>query len=431
MPAEPLHRNADFRRLWIGEALSDLGTSASQLAFPLLVLTLTGSPFQAGLVGTTQLAVWVLLLVPAGALVDRWDRRRVMISCQCVRAGAFTGLGVAVAAGAASLPLILTVALVHGAAGALFGPAHSAALRAIVPTEQLPVAASREQARSYAAELAGPPLGGVLFGIARWAPFAADAVSYLASLIAIVGIRQPLRRSGREVPEPLVTSMRRGVAFVWAQPFLRAALIWVPISNVAMSGVFFAFLVRLQEGGLPPAAIGATQAVIMAGGLLGTFLAPWIQRRLRAPVLIIAVSWSAAVLVGAMAVLPGGQLIALPLLLFMIVEPAVNATFVAYQLATTPDELQGRVMGVLGTLSQSVSPLGPLLAGLLIEKAGGLWAFGGFALLLGLAAIYTSTSRGIRGLRPIASLGRDHVTALDPASAADDRLGPHEPRGPA
>ncbi len=394
----PLRRNADFRRLWLGEALSDLGTGASQLAFPLLVLALTGSPFQAGLVGTIQLAAWVLLSVPAGALVDRWDRRRVMITCQCVRAGLFALLGVAVAMDVASMPLIMMVALVQGAAGALFGPAHSAALRNIVPTEQLPVAASREQARSYAAELAGPPLGGVLFGVARSAPFLADAVSYLASLVAIVRIRQPLRRANGEAPERLLTSMRQGAAFVWAQPFLRAALVWVPITNVAMHGVFFAFILRLQERGVPAVGIGGIQSVIMGGGLLGAFLAPWVQRRVRAPMLIIFVSWLAAVLIGLMAVLPGTYLLALPLLLFMLTEPAVNATFFAYQIATTPDELQGRVMGVIGTFAQALSPIGPLLAGLLTEHTGGSWAFGCFALILGIAAIYATTSPGIRRL---------------------------------
>lgn len=400
----PLHRNVDFRRLWLGEALSDLGTSASQLAFPLLVLALTESPFRAGLVGTTQLTVWVLLSVPGGALVDRWDRRRVMIACQCVRAGAFALLGIAIAVEAASMPLILVVALVQSAAGALFGPAHSAALRNIVPAEQLPVAASREQARAYAAELAGPPLGGMLFGIARCAPFLADAVSYLASLVAIIRIRQPLRRSDNEEHERLLTSMRRGVAFVWTQPFLRAALIWVPISNVAMHGVFFTFIVMLQERGLPPAGIGVIQSVVMAGGLLGTFLAPWIQRRMHAPALIIAVSWLATVLIASMAVMPGTYLLALPLLLFMLTDPAVNATFFAYQIATTPDAMQGRVMGTIGTLSQALSPLGPLLAGLLVEAAGGSWAFGCLALILGVAAIYALTSQGIRRLDPIESL---------------------------
>jgi predicted MFS family arabinose efflux permease len=229
-------------------------------------------------------------------------------------------------------------------------------------------------------------------------------VSYLASLVAIVRIRQPLRQAGDEQREPFLTSMRSGVAFVWQQPFLRAALVWAPISNVAMQGVFFAFIVQLQSNGVPPAGIGVTQAVVMAGGLLGTFLAPLIQRRMSARALIMTMSWLAAALIACMVLVRGSYLIVLPLLIFMLLEPAVNATFLAYQIATTPDELQGRVMGVLGTLSQALSPLGPLLAGFLIESVGGSWAFGGFAILLGLAAIYATASRGIRTLRPIESL---------------------------
>lgn len=197
----PLHRNRDFRRLWVGEALSDLGANASALAFPLLVLAVTGSPFQAGLVGAASLAAGAVLSLPAGAIVDRFDRKRLMIYCDLSRFIALGGLGLAVVADRASLALILTAVVVEAAASTLFGPAHSAALRHIVPRSQLGTAAARNESRSYATSLAGGPIGGALFAVSRAAPFLADALTYLASLVAIARIRKPLEEE-RSSEEP-------------------------------------------------------------------------------------------------------------------------------------------------------------------------------------------------------------------------------------
>ncbi|MGW0228891.1 MFS transporter [Actinopolymorpha singaporensis] len=400
-PPVPLHRNRDFRRLWVGQACSELGSGAAGLAYPLLVLALTGSPIQAGLVGTVRMAASTLSGLPAGALVDRWNRRRVMIGCEALRACAALGLVAAILGGRASLPLILAVAVVEGGAGALFGPAQTAAVRNIVPAAQLPTAVARNEARGYAAELAGPPLGGALFAVARWVPFLVDAVSYVVSLVAVWLIRRPLRAEHSERPEPLGRAVWSGLRFVVGEPFLRAMLVLAPLVNAAFAGVLFVLVVVLLQRGTPPAAVGAVQSAIMVGGLLGALAAPWLQPRIRVQALVIGFLWVITGLVTAAAFVPGSYPVAVLLALAILPAPTLNAALVGYQIAITPDHMQGRVDSAIGLLAQCLQPLAPLLGGAVVAWWGGRGGFLAFAGILAVAAVVASLSKGVRKLRPL------------------------------
>src|SRR2546429_9867355 len=92
----PLRRNRDFNLLWVGQVVSELGANVSAIAFPLLVFATTGSPARAGIVAAAGNLPELVLAVPAGALVDRWDQKRVMIVADCGGAAAFGSLGLAV-----------------------------------------------------------------------------------------------------------------------------------------------------------------------------------------------------------------------------------------------------------------------------------------------------------------------------------------------
>ncbi|MGH3490204.1 MAG: MFS transporter [Actinopolymorphaceae bacterium] len=397
----PLHRNRDFRRLWIGQAFSDLGANMAALAYPLLVLALTGSPIQAGLVGSATLLAQAVLGLPAGALVDRWNRRKLMIGCETVRALSAGFLVVAILDGWASLPLIIAVGVVSSAAGVLFGPAQTAALRHIVPAAQLPRASARIEARTYAAELAGPPLGGALFALTRFAPFLADALSYIISLVTVLTIRRPLQDERPRQHERLLPATLAGLRFVVREPFLRATLCAAPLVNAAFAGVMFVLVVVLQERGTPPAGIGAVQSAILVGGLAGALIAPWLQPRVRMPVLIIVFLWLIVGLVAAAAAMPGTYAVALPLAFGLLLAPSLNAALFGYQIAITPDAMQGRVDSVLAVLSTALTPLAPLAGGVLVTQLGGRWAFVVFAGVLAVAAVIASASKGIRHMRPL------------------------------
>jgi MFS family permease len=154
----PLRRNPDFNLLWGGQVVSDLGARISGLAFPLLVLATTGSPAKAGIVAFAGSLPLLLLTVPAGALVDRWDRKRVMIIADSARCIALTSIVVALALDALTFAQIVLVALTEGVGFVFFNIAERSALSRVVPSHQLPGALARYQAREYGALLAGAHL---------------------------------------------------------------------------------------------------------------------------------------------------------------------------------------------------------------------------------------------------------------------------------
>ena len=427
--APGLWRNRDFNLLWGGQCLSDLGTAMSDLALPLLVLQLTGSPTRAGLVGTVGLAIATACRLPAGVLADRFDRRRLLIVCDAIRLVGYAALAWAVMAKAATLPVILAVVVAGAAATAVFSTTEYAAVRALVSPDHIVTAVARNEARSYGTSLAGPPLGGLLFGFGRALPFLGNTLSYAFSLVAVLGIRRPLQQARPEsapepvpgpvpgpAPEPVpgpadgngegggsgeVDSDRsgwQGLRFVLANPFLRSLIAIATPLNMAFTGMIFALTLSLRRAGQPPALIGVATAIIGVGGLLGAFLAPALQRRLRLATLIRLICWSTAVLMTVSVLLAPGIAAAAPLAVAVFLGPSANAALFGYQAAVTPDHLQGRVVSVILLAATSAAAAAPALAGVLLAHVAGHAALLVFPILVAVAAGVATVSGGITSM---------------------------------
>ena len=184
-PSVPLWRNRNFLLLISGQAVSSVGSQVSLLAFPLLILALTHSPAQAGLITGLRGLAFAFFCLPAGALVDRWNRKRVMILCDLGRALALGSIPLAFAFGQLTLVQLYIVSLVEGALFALFNLAEVACLPHVVSKEQLPAATAQDQVLYAVSGLFGPALSGALYSIASTLPFLADAVSYAASVASL------------------------------------------------------------------------------------------------------------------------------------------------------------------------------------------------------------------------------------------------------
>ena len=167
----PLRRNRDFMLLWGGQTLSELGSQFSLVAYPLLVLALTGSAAKAGVVGFAKTVPIAVFALPAGALADRVNRKHLMVACDGVRAIALVTIPVALAAGGVPYAVIVAVAFIDGSGFVFSYVAERGALRQLVAREQLGEAVARNESRTFAANMAGPPLGGLLFGLGRAIPF--------------------------------------------------------------------------------------------------------------------------------------------------------------------------------------------------------------------------------------------------------------------
>jgi MFS family permease len=190
---DSLWRNRSFLAVWGGQLVSTLGSRIGGTALPLLVLATTGSPADAGVVGAAAVTPLLLLSLPFGALADRWPRRRLMLGSQVVAAGTFAGVAVVVLAGRVTVPHLAAAAFVGGACSVCYGVAEHAALPQIVPAALLPAALAQNEAKVRGAGLAGPPLGGFLYGLGAAVPFLVDAVSSAVAAACLTLVRSELR----------------------------------------------------------------------------------------------------------------------------------------------------------------------------------------------------------------------------------------------
>jgi predicted MFS family arabinose efflux permease len=367
----------------------------SSIAYPLLVLALTGSPAKAGIVGFAQIVPYPLLVLPAGVGVDRWNRRRVMIVADVVRAVALASLAAAIALDRLTFPQIVVVALVEGTMFAFFNIAELGAMRSVVPAAQLPAAAAVEQARVSAVILAGPPLGGFLFGIGRALPFLVDAVSYAFSLISLLAMRTPFQEERERDTAPLRTQALEGFHWLWRHAFLRTCALLFGASNFAWNALFLIVVVAGRSEGLSSAAIGGVIAGFGGLNLIGSMFATRLQRTLSVRAIVLGALWL-AVGVGAYVVRPTVYALVAGVVPLCLVNPALNATIIGYRVAITPDRLLGRVASVARLLAQIGAPLGPLVAGLLLESLSARATVGLVTLWFAGLALWATLSPAIR-----------------------------------
>ena len=339
--AVPLRRNRDFVLLQGGQLLSNVGTQTTQIAYPLLVLALTHSPAKAGIVAFARaLPLWILAL-PCGLAADRFSRKRLMIASDVVRAATVAGLGTLVLVGDVSYWMIPVVAFVEGAGATLFGGASMGAMRAVVPKLQLPMATSVLTARIAIIRLAGPPLGGVLFGIARSLPFFADAGSYAFSTASLTAMRTRFQEEREAEAGGMLASLFEGVRFLWSSPFLRTISGIFTLSQIVFPGVSLAVVVIGQRQGLSSGEIGALVALFGVFLLVGSLIAPFMRKLLPTRVLIVLEFWTWAGC-ALFLVWPSVYVLTASLLPTALAIPTTDSIVWPYQLSLTPDRLIGR-----------------------------------------------------------------------------------------
>ena len=365
-------------------------------AYPLLVLALTGSAADAGIVGFLQLLPFLLFQLPAGALVDRWDRKRVMVASDLVRLLAIASLAVALLADRVSLTQILVVAFVEGSGRVFFELSEQGAVRHVVPAQQLPNALARNEARNRGGSLLGRPLGGALFGLARAAPFVADAVSYLVSIACVLLIGADFQEQRTPERRHLLAEIGEGLRWLWHKPFLRMTLALVSTSNFVFQGAVLVVIVIARDHGASPGLIGVVLAGAGLGGLLGSLISPWLQRRLPAKGIVIGANWVWALLFPLFAVVTNPLALGGIFAAAAFVGPMWNVILGAYQLSLIPDRLLARVSSVDLLFAYGAIPLGSLSAGFLIDALGAADTALVLAGIILVVAVTASVSPAIR-----------------------------------
>lgn len=381
----PLSRNRNYRLLWVSQALSEFGIHGALIAFPLLALAVTGSAVVSGLVLGTIAAAQLVVGLPAGALVDRWSRKKVMLWCEAAEAVAAASLVAALWWGELGVVHLVAVAAVLGVSGSLFEPAEDACLPSLVPAGQLSTAVAMNSARSGLGQLSGTAAGGFLFAIGRALPFVVEVVTHVLAFIGLALLRVPPRDEAPEPARPLRHEIMAGLRWVWAVRPVRVTMLCAVVLNMFFSAFYLLVIVLATERGVPAGEIGLMAAMLGVGGVLGSLLAPYTCRVLSPYVSIAAVFWALTLLTPVAAFTGSGILLGALFGVMALFPPTANTTIVTEQLLLADDAMRGRLSSVLGVVTGVAGTVGPVLGGFLVTAAPG----GGAVLVCaaGMAAV--------------------------------------------
>ena len=402
-----LWRHPDFLRFWAAASVSLVGDAVTRLALPLVAITLLdASPFEVGILGAAQLGPFLLVGLPAGAIIDRIERvLRLMVFADVARAAVLLSVPLAYAAGALSLVQLYAVGFVTGVLTVFFDNASSSYLPSLLERRLLVDGNSKLEVSRSGAQIAGPGIAGALIELTS-APAAlvADALSFLASGALIARIRQPAR-SAEARPKGLRLGALRhevieGARYLFRHPHLRAIALTTTTANFFRSALVAVLLVYLvREAGASAGAIGLAFALGNVGFLAAVLVAPTVARRFgigRTMRVAVATFGPAAVLVAAAPV--GWAVVAVAVMEFVdsfgIGLHGVNQ--ISLRQAVTPEPLRGRVAATLRLGMFGAMPLGTLLGGALGTLVGlrpALWAAAAGMFLAAVPYAVSSTGR--------------------------------------
>ena len=374
----PLWRNRDYLLLLSGQAVSSVGSQVSLVAFPLLVLMLTNSPAEAGLITSLRALPFAFFCLPAGALVDRWNRKKVMLLSDVGRAIALGSIPVALAFGQLTFLQLALVSLIEGTLFVFFNLAETAAIPHVVAKEQLPDAMSQDQVTYSLSGVVGPALGPILYGFNSILPFLADAVSYAASVVSLLFIRTQFQEERTVVAQAQQKNMWKeigeGITWLWQHPLIRfIAILSFGITTPCM-GYVLVLLVLAQHMHASNAVIGLIFASGGIGSVIGALLVGPLQKRFSFGQVIITTTWIWALTWLFYAIAPNPLLLGIANTISFIVVPIYTVTQYTYRISLIPDRLQGRVNSVFRLIAFGGQPLGIAVTGILLQTIGPIYA---------------------------------------------------------
>ena len=391
----PLRRNRNFNLLWGGSVSAMLGLSTTDIAYPLVILAMTGSPLKSGLFATVQLVATVLATLPVGQLMDRHDRRRMLLVSEGVRLAAAAGVAASYFAGALSLWQLLATAAVLGASQP-FASARTLLVRQVVAPEQIRDALTREQLRNHTCELTGPPLGGALFAVSRALPFLFAAVSSLFSLLSVLFLHLPEAAVRADIEDKPEGGVLLGLKTILRDPVMRATALSLCLVNIAGYPIFLSLIVRMNQQHAASGATGLVVAASAAGGLLGTPLAKPLLRALRPGWVLIAACLMFAVTNFGMTFFANPWADAVFLAAGGAAIPSAVVMVNVLILQAVPDEQRGRTAAALEVFLLVGIPAGTLGASAALQWFSPTATLLGLSLVMSAAVLYALSQRALR-----------------------------------
>ncbi|MFI9388809.1 MFS transporter [Kutzneria sp. NPDC052558] len=390
-------RNRDFWLLLSGQAVSFVGDQAQFFALPLVVLAISGSPTQAGVVMGLSTVSFLAFGVVAGALVDRWDRKTTMIWCEAGRAVLVGSVVAAMAVGALGLPHLYLVSIVSGALTTLFQSANSAALPNVVGADQLSTALGYTETVNNTVRVFGATAAGAMYALGRVVPFAVNAVSFAVSAVTLRFMRVEFQdKRTDERPSKLIKEIGAGLDWVWRRPVIRFLTLISAADNIRYGAGYLVIVVLAQGLGASALEIGVIFSAAAVGALLGALVSDRVTKRFPLGRIAVVMLWVEALGFPLYAVAPNPLVLAVIAAVESLVAPVYSVAMSTYRLAITPDELRGRATSAVSTVTTGALSIGTILGGFLLTALGAhvlVLVLGGWMVCL---AVLTTVNRTVR-----------------------------------
>lgn len=382
----------DFWRLWSAAVVSNLGDGIRVTALPLLIAAVTRDPLIVSGATAATFAPWILFSLPGGALVDRMDRRKVMIIGQAARGVVVAALAVLVAQGMESVIFIYLTAFVIGTGEVFVDTSLQASIPMLVPEPDLESANGKLLAAEFVTnDAVGGPVGAWLFALAAAVPFGIDAATFLIAGFLVSRIATPLTPVVEGVQTSLWQSIREGISFVKGDGLLRGLAGTVALANLATgAGGSILVLLALEELGLSELGFGLLIAAGALGGLLGAVVSRSLASRVGRRWTMTSGAFLLAVGQTMIGLAPNGWWAGAGLMMGTFGISAWSVVGRSLRQAVSPDRILGRVVTTFRLIGVGVLPLGALAGGAIAAAAGIRvpYLLGGAAILLVTGATY-------------------------------------------
>jgi MFS family permease len=359
---------ADFHRVWLASAVTNVGDGVTMVAGPLLVASLTGDPGLVAGAALVQQLPWLLFALLSGVYVDRLDRRRLIVGVNAARSAVLAGLAVTVATDTVTVPLIYAAFFLLGTGETLADSAYQAVLPSLVPDEHLERANARLMATFVVGnQLAAKPLGAYLFVVGAAVPFGFDATTFLLAALLLAAVRwRPAPVVVRARPATLRADIAEGLRTLWSLPALRLQAVYLCVMNLLFCVAFAAFVLYAERRlGLGPIGFGVLLSVWAVGGLVGAAVAARLRERF-GPGLLMRAGLVVEIATQATLAATRTPWVAATILVVFGVHSVVwGAIIVSLRQRLVPDRLRGRVGSVFALLELGGAAVGTLLGGLL------------------------------------------------------------------
>lgn len=389
-------KQRNFLLLWGGQLVSWVGTEVSGIALPLVVLALTGSPAQAGGVAAMRGLAYVFWAIPAGIIIDRWNRKIVMVAANLGSGLATGSIALALLFHNLSVIQLYTVSLIEGSCFVFANLGRFASFPKVVSKEQFSAASAHSSMADQIALLVGPPLGGFLYQTAGgFSAFFIDAASYFINAFSIFFINVPLSVETPAERKAIHYEIRDAFLWLWHQPLLRFLNFLTAGRTIISAGIYLLLIVLAKEHHASGLFIGIIFAAGAGGGISGSLISAKIHNSFGMKQLLIGVSLLSFLIFSLYAFAVNNFLLAAITALFYILDPLYNVTISSYSARIIPDEIRGKVSSLTRLVVLGAYSFGFFITGNLLLDFGSKWTIEVFSCFLFFLFLITLLNKKI------------------------------------